>query len=63
MPAELISCYLIDTSVNYATIGSDNDLSPLRRQAIISTNAGILIIGTLEIKFRKTLSEIHIFSF
>ena len=56
MPAELISCYLIDTSVNYATIGSNNDLSPLRRQAIISTNAGILIIGTLEIKFRKTLN-------
>ena len=29
-------------------IGSDNDLSPERLQAIIWTNAGILLIGPLE---------------
>ena len=28
-------------------IGSDNGLSPGRRQAIILTDAGILLIGTL----------------
>ena len=28
-------------------IGSDNGLSPVRRQAIIWTNAGILLIGPL----------------
>ena len=27
-------------SVNYATIGSNNGLSPVRRQAIIGTNDG-----------------------
>ena len=30
---------------NLAIIGSDNGLSPGRRQAIIWTNAGILFIG------------------
>ena len=29
------------------TIGSDNDLSPVQCQAIIWTNAGILLIGPL----------------
>ena len=53
MPAELISiiypseaAWHIYAPVNYAAIGSDNDLSPLRRQAIIWTNAGKLLIGT-----------------
>ena len=32
-------------------IGSDNGLSPGRRQAIIWTNAGILLIGHLGINF------------
>ena len=32
-------------------IGSDNDLSPDRRQAIIWTNDGILLIGPLETNF------------
>ena len=37
--------------VNKLTIiGSDNGLSPGRRQAIIRTNAGILLIGVLEAK-------------
>ena len=44
-------------------IGSDNGLSPGRRQAIISTNAGILLIGPLRTNFSDILSEIHSFSF
>ena len=44
-------------------IGSDNGLSPGRRQAIIRTNAGILLIGTLGTNFSEILSEIHTFSF
>ena len=44
-------------------IGSDNDLSPARRQAIIWTNAGILLIRNLGINFSEILSKIHTFSF
>ena len=44
-------------------IGSDNGLSPDRRQAIIWTNAGILSIGPLGTKLSKILIVIHIFSF
>ena len=44
-------------------IGSDNGLSPGRRQAIIRTNAGILLIGTLGTNSSKILSEIRTFSF
>ena len=44
-------------------IGSDNDLSPGRRQAIIWTNAGILLIPTLRTNFSEILGEIHSFSF
>ena len=36
-------------------IGSDNGLSPGRRQAIIWTNAGILLIGTLGTNFSEIL--------
>ena len=45
------------------TIGSDNGLSPGRRQAIIWTNAGILLIRTLGTNFSEILCEIHSFSF
>ena len=45
------------------TIGSDNGLSPSRRQAIIWNNAGILLIGILGINFSEIVSEIHIFSY
>ena len=45
------------------TIGSDNGLSPGRRQAIIWTNAGMLLIGPLGIKFSEILIEINTFSF
>ena len=45
-----------------AIIGSDNGLSPGRRQAIIWTNAGILLIGPFGTNFSEILIEIHIFS-
>ena len=44
-------------------IGSDNDLSPDRRQAIIWTNAGILPIGPLGTKVSDILIAICIFLF
>ena len=44
-------------------IGSDNGLSPGRRQAIIWTNAGILLIRPLRTNVSEILIEIHIFSF
>ena len=43
--------------------GSDNGLSPGRRQAIIWTNAGILLIGPLDTNFSDILITIHTFSF
>ena len=44
-------------------IGSDNGLSPSRRQAIIWTNAGILLIRTLGANFSEIFREIHVFWF
>ena len=44
-------------------IGSDNGLSPGRRQAIIWTNAGILLIRTIGTNFSEILGKIHSFSF
>ena len=44
-------------------IGSDNSLSPGRRQAIIWTNVGILSIGPLLTNSNETSIEIHTFSF
>ena len=44
-------------------IGSDNGLSPARRQAIIWTNAGILLIGLLGTNFSEILIGIQTFSF
>ena len=44
-------------------IGSDNGLSPGRRQAIIWTNAGILLIEPLGTNFSEILIGIKIFSF
>ena len=46
-----------------AIIGSDNGLAPRRRQAIIWTNAGILLIGPLGIKFNEILIGNCTFSF
>ena len=45
------------------TIGSDNGLSPDRRQAIIRTNAGILLIRHLGTNFSEILIKILLFSF
>ena len=42
-------------------IGSDNGLSPVRRQAIIWTNAGILLIGPSGTNFSEILIEIQTF--
>ena len=48
--------------VNLTTIDSDNGMSPGRRQAIIWTNAGILLIRTWRTNFSEILIDIHIFS-
>ena len=48
---------------NLIIIGSDNGLTPGRRQAIIWTNAGILLTGLLGTNFSEILSKICIFSF
>ena len=45
------------------TKSSSNSRSPGRRQAIIWTSAGILLIWTLGTNFSEILSEIHAFSF
>ena len=47
---------------NLTIIGSDNGLSPGRRQAIIWTNAGILLIRTLGTNFSEILIQINAFS-
>ena len=49
--------------VKLTIIGSDNGLSPGRRQAIIYTHAGILSIGPMGTNFSQILIEICIFSF
>ena len=48
---------------NLTITGSDNGLSPGRRQAIICTNAGILLIRPLGTNLRELLIEIHSLSF
>ena len=44
-------------------IGSDNGLSPGQHQAIMWTNAGILLIGPLGTNISDILIKIHTFSF
>ena len=48
---------------NLAIIDSDNGLVPGWCQAIIWTNAGVLLIGPLGTNFSEILIEIHTFSF
>ena len=48
---------------HWTHIGSDNGLSPGRRQAIIWTSAGILLIGPLWTNFSEILIRMWIFSF
>ena len=49
--------------VKLTNIGSDNGLSPGRRQAIIWTNSGILLIRPLGTNFIEILIGIQTFSF
>ena len=48
---------------NLTSVGSESGLSPGRLQAIISTNAGILLIGPLGTNFNEISVEIHTFSY
>ena len=48
---------------NLTIIGSDYGLSPGQRHAIILTNAGIMLIGSLGTNFSEILIEIDTFSF
>ena len=48
---------------NLTIIGSDNGLSPRRRQAIIWTNAGIFLTGPWGTNFSDILIGIQTFSF
>ena len=48
---------------NLTITGSDNGLSPGRRQAVIWTNAGILLIGPLGTNSTEILIEIYTFPF
>ena len=50
-------------SVDQVSIGSDNGLSPIRRQAIIETNAQLLSIGLLGTNFSEISIKIQNFSF
>ena len=49
--------------VGNLTIGPDNGLSPGRRQAIVWTNAGILLSGPWGTNFSEILIDINTFSF
>ena len=55
--------YFVDTLGILTIIGSNNGLSPGRRQAIIWTNAGILLIEPLGTNFSEILVGIQIFTF
>ena len=57
----LMSLSAILASVSQASIGSDNGLSPVRRQAIIWTKAGILSIGPLGKSFSELVIRIQHF--
>ena len=63
----IVKCYWVRVMYicvgNLSIIGSDDGLSPDGRQAIIWTNARILLIGPLGTIFSEILFEIHIFSF
>ena len=58
----LPQCHIYAASVNQVSIGSDNGLSPIRRQAIIWASAGLLSIGPLGTNFSEILTKIHNFS-
>ena len=45
--------------MNWDIIGSGNGLSPIRRQAIVWTNNGLLSIGLLGTNFNEILIKMH----
>ena len=53
----------INASMNWVRIGSGNGLSPVRRQAITWTNAGLLPIGLMGTNFSEIQIRIPSFSF
>ena len=59
----LLTHWHLQASVQHTNIGSDNGLSPVRRQAIIWTNAAILSIRPQETYFIEILFKIQKFSF
>ena len=54
---------VIDASVNWVDIGSNNGLPPVRCQAITGTNTNLLSMRSLRINFSELLIKIHTFSF
>ena len=48
--------------LNKAIIGSDNDLSPVKGQSIILTNADLLTIGTLATSLSEIFMKMQTFS-
>ena len=44
-------------SMNWVSIGSDNDLSPIRRRAIVRTNAGIFSYLALSNKIQWNVNQ------
>ena len=54
---------VIHICVSKLIISGSNGVSPSWHQAIIWTNAGLLLIGTVGINFREILNEIHTFSY
>ena len=54
----LMSHICVNESVKHWFIGSDNGLSPIRRKAIIWTNAGLLSIWPSETDFSEILIKI-----
>ena len=59
----MVHIYIYICVGNPTIIGSDNGLSPGRRQAIIWTNEGLLLIGPPGTTFSEIVIEIHTFSF
>ena len=58
----IVAEWRIYASPNQATMGSDYGLWPGRCQAIIWTNAGILLIWPLGTNFSESAIEIHTFN-
>ena len=57
-----VCIYIFSISYIKMIAGSDNGLSPDRRQASVCTNAGILLTGPVETNLREILIEIDTFS-